>query len=64
MIRKALRADVYMAITSVLTMVGKLVNIDDLGNRVAGMFCGPKNVYIVCGLNKITENVDKALERI
>lgn len=62
--RKALRADVYMTSTNALTMDGKLVNIDGVGNRVAGMFYGPEKVYIVCGVNKITENVDKALERI
>ena len=62
--RKALGADVYMASTNALTMDGKLVNIDGIGNRVAGMFYGPAKVYIVCGVNKITENVEKALERI
>ena len=62
--RKALGADVYMTSTNALTMDGKLVNIDGIGNRVAGMFYGPSKVYIVCGVNKITENVDKALERI
>ena len=62
--RKALEADVYMTSTNALTMDGKLVNIDGIGNRVAGMFYGPKKTYIVCGVNKITENVDTALKRI
>lgn len=62
--RKALGADIYMASTNALTMDGKLVNIDGIGNRVAGMFFGPPRVYIVCGTNKIVENVDKALERV
>ncbi|NMB44350.1 MAG: LUD domain-containing protein, partial [Clostridiales bacterium] len=39
-------------------------NIDGIGNRVASMIYGPKKVFIVCGTNKITENVEKALERI
>lgn len=62
--REALKADIYMTSTNALTMDGKLVNIDGAGNRVAGMFFGPPKVYIVCGVNKIVENVDKAFERI
>lgn len=62
--KKALDADVYMTSTNALTMDGKLINIDGIGNRVAGMFYGPKRVFIVCGVNKIVENVDKGLERI
>lgn len=62
--REALAADIYMSSTNALTMDGKLVNIDGIGNRVAGMFYGPGQVYIVCGVNKIAENVDKGLERI
>lgn len=61
--RDALNADVYMSSTNALTMDGKLVNIDGIGNRVAGMFFGPKRVFIICGINKIVENVDKGLER-
>lgn len=62
--KKALQADIYMSGTNALTMDGKLVNIDGIGNRVAGMFYGPSRVFIVCGVNKIVENVDKGLERI
>lgn len=62
--RAAMNADIYMASTNALTMDGKLVNTDGTGNRVAGMFYGPKKVYIVCGVNKIVENVDSGLERI
>lgn len=62
--RKALGADIYISSTNALTMDGKIVNIDGFGNRVAGMVFGPKKVYIVCGVNKIVENVDKALERV
>lgn len=62
--KKALQADFYLSSTNALTIDGKLVNIDGIGNRVAGMFYGPQRVFIVCGVNKIAENVDKALERI
>ncbi|KPU44215.1 hypothetical protein OXPF_23830 [Oxobacter pfennigii] len=62
--KEALNADFYLSSTNALTMEGKLVNIDGAGNRVAGMFSGPKNVFIVCGVNKITENTDDALKRV
>lgn len=62
--RDALNADIYMSSTNALTMDGKLINTDGVGNRVASMFFGPQKVYIVCGINKIVENVDQGLERV
>lgn len=60
----AAKADVYLASTNALTEEGQLVNIDGCGNRVASMIFGPKKVYILCGVNKITKNLDAALQRI
>ncbi|OGO76611.1 MAG: hypothetical protein A2Y23_05440 [Clostridiales bacterium GWB2_37_7] len=60
----AANADVYLTSTNALTQDGKLVNTDGMGNRVAAMFYGPKKTIIVCGSNKIAENVDAAMERI
>lgn len=60
----ASRADVYLASTNALTERGQLVNIDGVGNRVTSMIFGPKKVYIICGINKLAENLDKAMERI
>ncbi|MBQ5674828.1 MAG: LUD domain-containing protein, partial [Lachnospiraceae bacterium] len=41
-----------------------LVNIDGMGNRVACLIHGPKHVYIVAGMNKITANIGDALNRV
>lgn len=57
-------ADVYLASANALTEDGKLVNTDGTGNRVASMIYGPKRVIIICGINKLTENLDAAMERI
>lgn len=57
-------ADVYLVSANALTQDGKLVNTDGNGNRVASMIFGPKRTIIICGVNKITENLDAALERI
>lgn len=62
--RQALGADIYLASTNALTTDGKIVNIDGIGNRVAGMFYGPRKVYIICGVNKITDSLDDAFKRI
>jgi hypothetical protein len=62
--RKALLTDVFLTSSNALTMDGKIVNVDASGNRVAGMIFGPKKAIIVVGVNKIVENVEKALERI
>lgn len=60
----AAKADVYLASTNALTEGGQLVNIDGCGNRVASMIFGPKKVYILCGVNKITKDLDAALKRV
>jgi len=61
--RKALLTDVFLSGSNAITMDGKIVNVDATGNRVAGMIFGPKKSIVVVGINKIVENLDKALER-
>jgi len=58
------RKDVLLVSTNALTMDGKLVNIDGMGNRVAGMFFGVRKVFLLVGANKIVRNLDEALERV
>lgn len=60
----AASADWYLCSTNGITRNAKLVNIDGNGNRVAGMFSGPRKVLLVIGKNKFSENLDQALERI
>lgn len=60
----ASRADVYLTSTNALTEKGQLVNIDGIGNRVTSMVYGPKKVFVLCGMNKITKDLDDALEHI
>jgi hypothetical protein len=58
LMRRTLRSDVLLASSNAVTLDGKLVNIDGMGNRVAGMVFGPKKVILVIGRNKIVRNVD------
>lgn len=62
--RKALLSDVFLSGSNAITMDGKIVNVDASGNRVAGLIFGPKKAIVVVGINKVVENLDKALERI
>ena len=61
---QALLVDVFLTGSNAITESGKLVNLDMVGNRVAGITFGPKNVIIVVGRNKIVKGVDEAVDRI
>jgi hypothetical protein len=58
------RKDVLLVSTNALTLDGKLVNVDGIGNRVATMFFGVKQVILLVGTNKIVRDLDEALERV
>ena len=62
--RETFSSDVFMAGTNAVTLDGKLVNTDALGNRVAPMIFGPDKVIIVVGTNKLVKDVSEAMERI
>lgn len=61
---KGLLADVMIASTNAITLDGKLVNLDGLGNRVAGMCFGPKKVILVVGMNKVVGTLEAAMDRV
>lgn len=60
---KSFDADVYFASTNALTEDGCLFNVDGTGNRVAAMIYGPKQVYVIVGINKLVKNLDAAIAR-
>ena len=62
--RQALLVDVFFTGSNALTESGKLVNLDMVGNRVAGLTFGPKNVIVVVGRNKIVKGDEEAMYRI
>ena len=59
-----LSADVFIASSNAITLDGKLVNIDGIGNRVAAMIFGPKKVYFIVGRNKIVKDVEAGIGRV
>lgn len=62
--RQALLADYFLMSTNAIAATGELVNIDGIGNRVAALCFGPKNVIIVAGLNKVEPDLDTAILRV
>jgi hypothetical protein len=64
LLRQTLRNDFLLTSSNAVTLDGELVNIDGIGNRVAGMIFGPKKVILVIGMNKVVRNVEEAVYRI
>ena len=62
--RLSLMADLFITGTNAITEDGQLVNLDMIGNRVAAIMWGPKNVLLIVGRNKICGNIEDAMYRI
>ncbi len=62
--RQALLVDLFFTGTNAVTEAGQLVNLDMIGNRVAAMTFGPKNVVVLVGRNKIVPDLEDAMVRI
>lgn len=60
--RQGAWADYYLASANALSENGELVFFSGYGNRTAGIAYA-KNVLIVCGINKITSNLEEAIKR-
>lgn len=61
---KTVMADAFLMSTNAITVNGELVNIDGASNRVACLLHGPKEVYVLVGMNKVTGSIESAIERI
>ena len=60
---KNFTTDTFITGTNAITLDGKIFNIDGNGSRVAPIIYGPKQVIIVVGVNKLTDDVDSAIKR-
>lgn len=61
---KSFTADTYFMSTNAITLEGELLNIDGNGNRVAALIWGPKQVIILCGMNKVASDLTEAYHRV
>ena len=57
-------ADWYFTSSNAVTEGGELLNLDGIGNRVASMIWGPKNVLVIAGINKIVPTLSDAYRRV
>jgi len=59
-----LRCDCFLCSANAVAATGEIVNVDGVGNRTSAMAFGPKKVIVVAGMNKVTADLDSALDRI
>jgi hypothetical protein len=64
LLKATLGSDVFISGTNAVTEDGRLVNVDGLGNRVAGIIFGARVSIVVVGRNKVVKSVEEALHRI
>lgn len=64
LVEEATVCDVFLSGTNAVTQDGRIVNVDGVGNRVAGIFWGHPTSIIVVGKNKIVTHLDEAFSRI
>lgn len=62
--RQQLQCDWFFTSLNAVTLDGQLVNTDGMGNRVAAMTFGPRQVVAVVGFNKIVRHLDEAMWRV
>ena len=63
MMHDMLHADVFLTGANGLSLDGQMVNIDGMGNRVAAIVYGPKNIVVVAGMNKVEDTLEAAVTR-
>jgi LUD domain len=62
--RKALASPFYLSSSNAITLKGEIVNVDGMGNRVAGLSFGPSTAIVIAGYNKLVPDLEAALQRI
>lgn len=62
--KQGMTADVLVSSTNAITEKGELVNVDGMGNRVAGMIFGPGKVILGVGMNKVEPDIHAAFKRL
>ncbi|BBO75481.1 hypothetical protein DSCW_28980 [Desulfosarcina widdelii] len=62
--RESMLVDLFITGTNAVTETGHLVNLDMIGNRVAALTFGPKQVLLFIGRNKIVADRQAAFDRV
>lgn len=62
--RRSMTADYFLGSVNAIARTGELVACDQTGSRVGGYLFAAKNVLLVAGAQKITEDVNAAIRRV
>ena len=62
--RRGMTADLFLTGINAVSMKGTLHWVDMVGNRVAPVAFGPRNVILLAGANKLVATPEEARERI
>ena len=63
LMHQALNCGTFLMSSNAISKDGQLVNIDGMGNRVAAMCYGPRQVVVIAGMNKVLGTLDDAIAR-
>lgn len=63
-LRKTLHADTFLTGVDAITRDGRLVFLDKMGNRAAGVLFGPRQVILVASMNQVVPRIDVAVKRV
>ena len=58
------RCDCFLCSANAVSATGEIVNVDGVGNRTNAMSFGTKKVVVVAGMNKVTHDLESALDRV
>lgn len=61
--KEQLTSDYFLTAANAVTVDGRIVNIDGVGNRAAAMIFGPGHVIAIISSNKIAKDTDEAIWR-
>lgn len=61
--KQLITCDAFFTSSNAITIDGELINIDGACSRIAYLTYGPKEVYIVVGMNKVSLNREEGLSR-
>ena len=61
---ETLGVDYFLMSSNAITIDGELINIDGIGNRVACLIYGPKQVIVMAGMNKVVDDVESGIQRV
>lgn len=58
-----MQGDIFLTSANALSADGEIVNIDGACNRIAASVYGFDTCYVVCGINKLTPDLNSAMQR-